>query len=96
MNFSPQERKVYDYILAHPGCTTHDITKDIFVQKPCARIVGLESKGIKVVRRGQEKYPGTRPFEKLYIDSPLIKKKIEYTYDSVRNCMVPKETTVLA
>lgn len=72
---NPQELKVYKYILANPGCTTHDITVGTFVQKPCARIVGLESKGIKVARRGQVKYPGTRPFEKLYIEEPLTKQK---------------------
>ena len=67
MKLSPQEKKVYEYIKAHLGCTTHDITRDTFVQKPCARIVGLEQKGVVVERRGQIKYPCTRPFEKLYI-----------------------------
>lgn len=75
MKLNPQEEKVYRYILANPGCTTHDITVATFVQKPCARIVGIESKGIKVTRRGQVKYPGTRPFEKLYIEEPLTKLK---------------------
>ena len=73
---NPQEEKVYRYILANPGCTTHDITVATFVQKPCARIVGIESKGIKVIRRGQVKYPGTRPFEKLYIEEPLTKQEM--------------------
>lgn len=71
---NPQEEKVYRYILANPGCTTHDITRDTFIQKPCARIVGLESKGIKVTRNGEVKYPGTRPFAKLYIDKPFTKQ----------------------
>lgn len=74
MHLSNQEKVVYEYIKNHPGCTTHDITINIFVQKPCARIVGLESKGVKVTRNGQVKYPGTRPFERLYIDTPLFKK----------------------
>lgn len=74
MKLNPQEEKVYRYILANPGCTTHDITRDTFVQKPCARIVGLESKGVVVERRGEIKYPGTRPFSRLYIGKPLTKR----------------------
>ena len=81
MKLSPQEKKVYEYIKAHPGCTTHDITRDTFVQKPCARIVGLEQKGVVVERRGQIKYPGTRPFEKLYIGKPLTRKNIEPVFN---------------
>ncbi len=74
MHFSDQERIVYEYIKNHPGCTTHDITRNTFVQKPCARIVGLEEKGVKVTRNGEVKYPGTHAFKRLYIDTPLMKR----------------------
>jgi len=72
---TPQESKVYYYIKANPGCTTHDITRDTFIQKPCARIVGLEGKGVVVTRRGTVKYEGTKAFARLYIDCPLTKKE---------------------
>jgi hypothetical protein len=68
-----QEQKVYAYILAHPGCTSHDITRDTFIQKPCARIVGLESKGVVVSRIGQRKYEGSRAFECYAIGKPLTR-----------------------
>lgn len=68
MKLSRQEQKVYDYILAHPGCTTHDITVNTFIQKPCARIVGLERKGVEVKRVGEVRYAADiRPFKKLEI-----------------------------
>lgn len=70
---SKQERVVYEYIKNHPGCTTHDITRDTFVQKPCARIVGIEKKGVVVKREGQIKYEGSRPFERLWITETLKK-----------------------
>lgn len=37
----------------------------------------MEDKGVIVERRGFVKYPGKRPFKKLYIDAPLTIKKQE-------------------
>lgn len=88
MKLNPQEEKVYRYILENPGCTTHDITRDTFIQKPCARIVGLESKGVVVERRGEVKYPGTRPFSRLYIGKPLTKKVLRM--EIIGNVAVPR------
>jgi hypothetical protein len=68
---TPQEKKVYAYILAHRGCTSHDITRDTFIQKPCARIADLRAKGVDVRSIGQKKYPGTRAFECYAIGEPL-------------------------
>lgn len=73
MNLTPQEEKVC-YILAHPGCTSHNITRDTFIQKPCARIVGLESKDVVVKRVGQTKYPGSRPFKCFAIEGQFTKQ----------------------
>jgi len=72
MKLSKQEKKVYDYILANPGCTSHDITIHTFVQKPCARVVGLENKGIVIERRGEIKYGDSRPFKKLYAEPKKV------------------------
>lgn len=78
MKLTPQERKVYNYIKANPGCTTHDITRDTFVQKPCARISDLKTKGVEIENVGQVKYPGTRAFEKYAIHSPVTKEVERY------------------
>ena len=74
VKLTPQELKVYDYIKDHPGCTTHDITRDTFIQKPCARIADLRRKGVGIESVGQEKYPGTRAFEKYAITKQLTKR----------------------
>jgi hypothetical protein len=71
-NLTPQERKVYDYLLEHPGATTHSITVDTFIQKPCARIVGLKRKGINVISIGQKKYSGAKPFEMYAIQADTL------------------------
>jgi len=69
-----QEQKIYTYLKEHRGATTHDMTRDTFVQKPCARLVGLQSKGVEIEVIGEVKYPGTRPFKKYAIKTPLTKK----------------------
>ena len=74
LHISNQERKVYEYIRDHNGCTTHDITRDTFIQKPCARIVGLQSKGVAIEVVGEVKYEGTRPFKKYALQTQLTKK----------------------
>lgn len=58
-----QERKVYDYIKAHRGCTTRDIQRDTFIECPWARFTGLRQKGVIVKSIGTLKYEGSRPFE---------------------------------
>lgn len=74
MKLTPQERKVYEYIRDHRGCTTHDITRDTFIQKPCARIADLRAKGVRIESIGQKKYEGSRAFEMYAIGSPLTKR----------------------
>ena len=73
MKLTRQEQKVYDYILAHRGCTTHDIQRDLFIGCPSARITGLRTKGVDVQSIGQKKYPHSRPFEMYAIGRPLTK-----------------------
>ena len=94
LKLSKQEQKVYDFIRDNPGCTTHDITIHTFVQKPCARVVGLESKGIVIERRGEVKYGDSRPFKKLYLAKPLTKQKSTFVFDKERECMVELKETV--
>jgi hypothetical protein len=71
---TPQERKVYDYILTHRGCTTHDIQRDLWIECPSARITGLRTKGVDVQSVGQKKYPHSRPFEMYAIGKPLTRR----------------------
>jgi hypothetical protein len=52
-----QEKKVFDYIRAHGGCTTPDIQRDLLIECPSARITGLRNKGV-VVRSIGQTYPG--------------------------------------
>jgi hypothetical protein len=73
MKLTRQEQKVYDYILAHRGCTTHHIQRDLFIECPSARITGLRTKGVDVQSIGQKKYPHSRPFEMYAIGRPLTK-----------------------
>jgi hypothetical protein len=74
MKLTNQEQKVYDYIKEHPGCTSHDITRDTFIQKPCSNIVRMERKGVVVDRIGEKKYPGTKAFKMYSIGVPLTKR----------------------
>ena len=74
MKITKQEQKVYDFILANRGCTSHDITSDTFIQKPCARIADLRKKGVSIVSIGQKKYPGTKAFEMYAIGEPIKKQ----------------------
>jgi hypothetical protein len=62
-HLTKQERKIYDYIRAHRGCTTRDMQRDLGIECPSARITGLRNKGVTVLSIGQKKYPGARPFE---------------------------------
>jgi hypothetical protein len=73
-NLTPQERKVYDYILTHRGYTTHDIQRDLWIECPSARITGLRTKGVDVQSVGQKKYPHSRPFEMYAIGKPLTRR----------------------
>lgn len=94
MKYTPQEMKVYTYIKDHPGATTHDITRDTFVQKPCARITDLRAKGAKIVSIGQKKYPGSRAFECYAVEEPLTRVVSSFEYDHERGCMVEKRQLV--
>lgn len=74
MSMTKQQEKVYRYIMNNRGCTTHDIVRDTFVQKPCARISELRALGVKVVSIGHKKYPGSKAFEMYAIEEPMMKK----------------------
>lgn len=69
-----QQEKVYRYILANRGCTTHDIMRDTFIQCPSGRISELRNQGIKIESVGHKKYTGSKAFEMYAIDEPLMKK----------------------
>lgn len=84
MKLSKQEKKVYDYIVNHRGCTTRDIQRDLWIECPSARITGLRQKGVNIYSIGQKKYPEARPFEMYAIDKVVYK----YVFDPVRNAMV--------
>ena len=75
MKLTNQQQKVYDYIRDHRGCTSHDITRDTFVQKPCARISELRDAGVEFEDLGKKKYPGTQPFTKYGIKTHLTERK---------------------
>lgn len=70
-----QQEKVYRYILANPGCTTHDIMRDTFIQCPSGRISELREQGVKIISVGQKKYEGSKAFEMYAIEEPLTKQK---------------------
>ncbi len=72
-----QERKVYDYIKAHRGCTTRDIQRDTFIECPSARITGLRHKGVLVKEIGTMKYPGARPFVRYAIEDAKPRQIVE-------------------
>lgn len=86
-----QEKKVYDYILNHRGCTTHDIQRDSFIECPSARITAMRQKGIKIVSIGKKRYPDSRPFEMYAIEGEEPQKKPVYRYDAMRDVMVLTE-----
>lgn len=80
-----QERKVYDYIKAHRGCTTRDIQRDTFIECPWARFTGLRQKGVIVKSIGTLKYEGSRPFERYAIEGTSPKYKyVQQSDGSVR------------
>jgi len=57
-----QQAKVYTYILEHPGATTHDISRDTFIQCPSARLTELRRDGVPIMSVGKKKYPGAKEF----------------------------------
>ncbi|MGB6535314.1 MAG: helix-turn-helix domain-containing protein [Xanthobacteraceae bacterium] len=65
MNLSKQCQKVYDYIKAHPGCTTLDIINATAVAYPSRRIAELRRAGVPIIVVGDMKIPGARPFKRL-------------------------------
>lgn len=87
-----QQRKVFDYIRAHRGCTTKDIQRDIGVSCPSGRITeirdALEGSQLKLVSVGQRKYPGSKAFECYAIEGTVLKRV--YEFDKQRRVMVEK------
>lgn len=69
-----QQRKVYEYIRDHEGCTTKDIMRDTGIQCPSGRISEMRADGIDIVSVGKVKYEGSKAFEKYAIGKPLTKK----------------------
>jgi hypothetical protein len=64
MKLTNQQQKVYDYILDHPGATTHDIQFGTWISCPSARITEMRQLGVQIISVGQKKYGnGTHPFE---------------------------------
>lgn len=94
MKLSTQEQKVYDYIRKNRGATSHDITRDTFVQKPCARLADMRAKGVKITSIGQKKYPGSRAFEMYAIDEAPTRMVSRFAYDEQRGCMVEQRFEV--
>lgn len=64
MNQSNQCQKVYEYIKAHPGCTTLDIINDTAIAYPSHRIAELRRAGVPIIVIGRKKLPDTRPFKR--------------------------------
>lgn len=89
-----QQEKVYRYILAHPGCTTHDITRDAFIQCPSGRLSELRNQGVKIISVGHKKYEGSKAFEMYAIEEPLTKKVSHFYYDPVAHMMIETFETV--
>jgi hypothetical protein len=54
---TPQEDKVYRYILTHRGCATHDIQRELWIECPSARITGLRNKGVDIISRRAKEIP---------------------------------------
>ncbi len=65
MNLSKQCQLVYDYIKAHPGCTTLDIINGTGVTCPSHRITELRRAGVPIIVIGRKSHPGARPFKQL-------------------------------
>ena len=65
-----QERKVFEYIRTHRGCTTRDIIRDTYVTCPSGRITEMRSKGVPIVSIGQKRYAGAKAFEMYAIERP--------------------------
>jgi hypothetical protein len=89
-----QEQKVYNFIRDNYGCTTHDITIATYIQKPCARLVGLKKKGIEIEIVGKVRYGDSQPFKKYALKNPLTKTLSSFQYDPERNCMVEVKSVV--
>ncbi|WP_295133395.1 hypothetical protein [uncultured Reyranella sp.] len=87
-----QQRKVFDYIRAHRGCTTKDIMLGTGVQCPSGRVTeirqALEGSSLKLVSIGQRKYPGSKAFERYAIEGTVMKRVVEFDKD--RGVMVEK------
>jgi hypothetical protein len=61
MKLTKQQRKVFDYISAHRGCTTKDIQRDTGIECPSGRITEMRKLGL-IEEIGTLKYPGSRAF----------------------------------
>ncbi len=68
-----QQRKVYEYIRDHAGCTTKEIMMSTGIQCPSGRISELRRDGVDIISVGQVKYEGSKAFEKYQIGTPLTK-----------------------
>lgn len=53
-----QQRQVYDYIKANPGCTVREIHRNIYpgVDKVSARLSEIEAAGVEIERLGRNQY----------------------------------------
>lgn len=89
-----QEKKVYDYIRDHAGCTTHDITVNTYIQKPCARITQMKQKGVEIENVGEIRYGDSRPFKKYALKNQLTKQVSTFEYDPVSHMMVEHKKIV--
>ena len=58
-----QERKVYNYIHDHRGCTTRDTQHDTWISCPSARITEMRKQGVPIISIGKRTYSGSIPFE---------------------------------
>ena len=70
IKLTKQQQKVHDYILNHPGATTHDIQFATWVSCPSARITEMRQTGVPIISVGQKRYGnGTHPFEMYAIEA---------------------------
>src|SRR3954468_23914629 len=65
MNLPKQCRKVYDFIEAHPGCTTKDIHDGTGIMCPTGRMSEMRRPPHNIVFTilGEKRYPGAKPFK---------------------------------
>jgi len=70
LKLTKQQRKVLDYIKAHPGATTADIQRNTFITCPSGRITEMRQMGVPIVSIGQKKYSGAKAFEMYAIREP--------------------------